>query len=1216
MNNWTLEQKKAIEHRNQNILVSAAAGSGKTAVLVERIIQLILNDKIDVDRLLVVTFTNAAATEMRNRIQEALENALLRDNVDLEFLSRQINMLYRARIMTLHKFCIEMVREHFYKVDIEPTFRIATPTETEILIKDAIDYVMDSSYDEKSQSFYDLIEMYADNRSDEEIRNWIVYLYKFIQSQPYPTDWLKDQINIYQNAKFVKIEEFFETSIWVKAILTWGISELNKAIYALKKALELCVLPDGYIGYEQTISFELELCENLIIECKKGWNNAYNFAINADFKKRLKSVKKAEKELIGQEIIDEIKSIRTDVKKKIIMPFVDILIKKTPRQYIDELAGLSNVADEILLLIKKFDKKYSEIKNEKNLLDFNDLEHFAIKILCDEDIAKNYQDEFEYVFMDEYQDANLVQENIINSLKRKNNLFLVGDVKQSIYRFRLADSQLFLDKYMQYNKDDRIDDIRLHLTKNFRTREQILNIINNVFEELMRSDLAEIEYDENARLNAGLEMPMYNYSPLEFYAIDKKEDNDESDFDEITDIELEANFVAKRILTLFKQKTYDTKINKWRNINMSDIVILLRTTKNTSDIFSDILSNYGIDTITENSSDTEIPIEIQVFISLLKIIDNLYQDIPLIAVLRSFVGGFNIRQISDIRVVHRHGNFYEAFIKASVKNDELGNKSKLFLDKISKWKHDERQMQLSEFMWHLLIQTGYYHYIGGLANGDKRQQNLRQFIQRADEFEKSGFSQRGLYAFLKYIDQKNISSSILSEFEISRKNTDSVKIMSIHKSKGLEFPVVILAGLGRQFNLRDASKKILIHKKYGMALRYVDWKNRFYTDTLAQMLIKKVVIAETLAEEIRILYVALTRAIDRLILVGSTGKMESKIKNWNRGSDIYNLSLAKSNLDWLGMILNKDINIFNKTQILTSDNLFEKYVFQDCIKSEDCIGIKDCIKSEEHIESNNNLLNCDNKNNIGDKRGINVQSVNKNVIDKKSEAKLKNEIKRRLNWQYKDKDIQNLPFKLSVSELNRLRNNQDISMYGELPELTPKPKFLEVEVANTSYISAVERGTLYHFFMQILDFNGDLSYAGINSQLNKFIDDKVINSIAKDVLDIKMISKFFCTELGNRISASTKIYKEVPFIYKSKYKNGNVLVQGVIDCYFEEDEKIVLIDYKTDRNIRGREKKAAIKYIEQINLYKDALEGLLRKSVKESYIYFFETATAIRMEEL
>ncbi len=1214
MTKWTVEQQKAIEHRHQNILVSAAAGSGKTAVLVERMIRLILDDKVDVDKMLVVTFTNAAATEMRTRIQKALEDSMTQDNVDREFLSRQMNLLYRAKIMTLHKFCIELVREHFYIVDIEPTFRIANASEIQILIAKIVDIVMENAYLDARSTFFDLVEMYSNNRNDEEIRKWIIGIYRFIQSQPNPLEWLKQQMAVYAlssdllcrlendasdkyNGDNDEIDNFFNQQLWSKQLLKWAISQINKAISSLEMGIGICQQYPELSPYMETLYLDVEFCHHMMEACQKGWNEAYRFAKGMKLS-TLKKLSKDAKQYLELEIIDEVKSIRNDiVKKKFLNPVMDILKMKSPMEHIMELANLSDVAYELYELIRTFDEEFTKVKKEKNILDFNDLEHYAIDILSCTDIASAYKNEFDYVFMDEYQDVNLVQESIINKIKRDDNLFLVGDVKQSIYRFRLADSYLFLDKYHRYAIDTNEKDILLHLTKNFRTRAEILDGINDVFEHLMISNLAEISYDEKARLNAGINADAYKQSPMEFYIIDKQSKQELSEeVAQISDMEVEAHLVAKRIIALLNEKIYDVKKNSWRNVSLSDIAILMRTTKGWSTIFADVLSKYGISVSSDASEEQSNTLEVEIFISLLKIIDNLYQDIPLLTVLRSAITDFSIEEIAQIRKKYPHDNFYKAFILAGREDNDLGMRISDFINKIARWKREERQMNLFEFMWQILNETGFYYYICALPNGDSRQQNIKYLVDMAEEFEKSGFSERGLYAFLVYIEKLAKAGDSIAIPKASYNNMHCVQMMSIHRSKGLEFPIVILAGLGKQFNLQDARAKILMHKKYGIGLRYVDWKSRVYSDTLGQMIIKKELISETLAEEIRILYVAMTRAVDRLVMVGSTSDINTSLTKWHRGANLANLSLAKSNLDWLAMILmgeevSSDWHVvyWTKTKIIENNDLFDNTILQSLDDQHVTYKQEKKDRIDLHLLPDENEF---------------------------TEDIVYNEIKNRLDWQYPYAETQYLPFKLSVSELNQWQKNSETDdgmgnffSYSDIPEMIVKPKFLE----KNNIVSAVEIGTMYHFFMQIINLKGDLSSGGIQQQLNDFVKSGIMERNSLDILDAVKLSKFFESHLGKRLIHSKKVYREVPFLFKNKYKSGNILIQGVIDCYFEEDHNIILIDYKTDKNVSGKEFSHAKKYHKQIALYKEAIENLIKKPVTESYIYFIDSAVSVKI---
>ncbi len=1234
MPNWTSDQQSAIESRNANLLVSAAAGSGKTAVLVERIIQLIVEDEIDIDRLLIVTFTNAAAGEMRERIMNALTKRVADGAENEGFLRRQIGLVHRANIMTVHAFCIDVVRNYFYEVDLDPAFRIGDTSELSLMLEAALDEVMEEAYESGSDAFLNLVESYGSNRSDDALMELLMKLYFFIQSQPEPLKWLGEQSDHYHEAQEI------DTSLWLKGLMDMVIQDLEMAKDVIGEGVRLCEMPDGPKPYIETFGADLELVRVLEVASREGFDSLYQALKEVKFA-RLKSIKKAEKESLNPELIEEAKAIRDILKKKVVDPIKTMILRKDKARHSEEMLTLEPMMVSLYQIIKKFHEKYMEAKKEKNLLDFNDLEHFTISVLKNDEIAAAYKEKFKFIFLDEYQDSNIVQETIIGRIKRDNNLFLVGDVKQSIYRFRLADPTLFLNKYRTYKKSEDALSRRIDLAKNFRSRPEVLHGINYVFERLMSESFGEMAYDDDAKLYPGLTFEETEGNPLELMIIDAGADEtlEDQGLIEMKKVELEAHAVAKRIRGLINTEIFDPKLGKKRPARLKDIVVLLRATRSWSQIFGDVFAEYGLPLYSDVGGGYFDALEIEVFLALLKLIDNSHQDLPLLTVLRSPIGGFTVDELIEIRLIDQSISFYDAFKlladalivesdEEALKNDALENedfldktwkeeftensymdetnidlahKAKRFLDNLSAWVKDERIWPLDEFLWKLMTESGFYHYVGAMPGGTSRQANLRLLIDKAGQFEKLGSG--GLFEFISFFEKLKASNGDMGTASTIGESEDVVRLMSIHKSKGLEFPIVILAGAGKNFNLRDTYDKVLMHKNYGVGLRYTDPDKRYYSESLPQMIMKRQLKLESLAEEMRILYVALTRAVDKLIITGATGRFDSDIKRWLRGSSKYNLQSGRSYMDWIASIMSRHPDGSNIRE------LSDFPIFGDS----DDGGARWTVR----VLRKDELL----------KYGLNLESIPeessqtketsttpKDSIDSKDDLESKielwhKEINRKLSWSYPHKESLNMPFKLSVSDMKRASKSGMSGAHVRIPALIPKPKFME----GSRKKNGAEVGTLHHFVMQHLNIKGDLTPTGIQKQIAEMVLKNLLDSEDVQYIKVDKIAEFFVSELGKRMLNALHIHREIPFIINKKMEENEVMVQGIIDCYFEENDGLVILDYKTDFTGTKGTKAIAETYKVQVELYTEALTKLLDKPVKGAYLYFFDASESVKI---
>jgi ATP-dependent helicase/nuclease subunit A len=1246
---WTEDQLKAITTRGCNLLVAAAAGSGKTAVLVERIIRIITNENnpVDIDRLLVVTFTSAAAAEMRERIAAAISKAL-EVNPNSKVLQRQLTLLSRANITTMHSFCLDVIKNYYHVIDLDPTFRIADETENTLLKLEVINDMFEDYYESENIEFRNLIEAYSGSRDDQRLKDIILDLYRFSMSGPWPEKWL---VNNAERFNIETIEELNKT-IWI-GILKETISiEVTGYIKILEKAIGIIRDTEGLEPYEATFLDDLDMFKKVEESLNLGIRELYT-SINSISFSRLKSVKKDK--VSDEENLERVKSIRDSIKKK-----TSKLIEDSFSMTIeDALNGIKNSYPYMKMISRltlEFINRFKEKKRERNILDFNDLEHLCLKILIESDednninpssVANGFREYFDEVLVDEYQDSNNVQEAIIDLVSRKTlenpNVFMVGDVKQSIYRFRQAKPELFLDKYNKYSLEDSEVNRKIQLYKNFRSREEVISGVNYIFKEVMSKTVGELEYNDDEALNLGASYKENNddntiiAGPIELHILDKsgeytneieeeyEGDNLVEEEEDIDSIGLEARIVARRIRELLNPelntgklfKVLDKETGEYRPLKYKDIVILLRATRNWSEIFLEEIGSEGIPVYADTGTGYFETIEIRTMMSLLKVIDNPMQDVPMISVLRSPLVSFSAEELGDIRLLDKEKYFYEIIKGVSDNiyevNEELKNKCKVFINNLGKWRNKSIYTPIDEFIWYLYMDTAYYGYVGAMPNGKLRQANLKILFQRAKQFEQTSF--KGLFNFINFINKLRNSSGDMGSAKILGENEDVVRIMSIHKSKGLEFPVVFTCGFGKQFNLMDLNKSILYHDDLGFGPDYVDLERRNSYSTLAKEAIKKKILLETLSEEMRILYVAFTRAKEKLIITGATKNLEKSISRWVSSAaldeDIVPASevlKGKSYLDWIGMAICKH----------RDGEELRKY-----IGANSCSIINDFSTWKTKMWTKNLLSVEKNEVAVDENEEIDL-FINSDVdyIDK--------EIERRLNYKYKYELSGKLPSNVSVSDLKRsLYNNEDddiitVNIFSDKEFL--KPKFLQEKRG----LSASERGTIAHFIMQKLDLNKVNTKEEIDTQIYSMKDKNLLTEEEIKVIQRISFISFFKSNLGKRMlkvfNEGKLVKRELPFyteisslnidntLSKDVYGNEKVRLQGIIDCIFEEDDKIVLLDYKTDYVEYGKESEILDKYRIQIKYYKDAVEKITGKEVKESYLYLFGLNKEVKID--
>ncbi|WP_025026730.1 helicase-exonuclease AddAB subunit AddA [Caldalkalibacillus mannanilyticus] len=1280
---WTDEQWQAIVARGQDILVAAAAGSGKTAVLVERIIRRIVDHghPVDVDRLLIVTFTNAAAAEMKKRIGEALEKELVKDPDSL-YLKRQLTLLNRASISTLHSFCLEVLKKYYYMIDIDPKFRIADDIEVELLREEVVEELLEEQYSiEGNEAFFRFIDSFSSDRTDRDIYTLILSLYEFSRSHPFPSQWLDQLLERYL---VTEDQPQHHHESWTSDLLDDLRLQFSGLIDVLCKGLEITMLPGGPAPYADNLEQDIELLSTLLKASDEGWEATF-----AAFQERTFSKLKACKsEAVDKTLQEKVKSLREKVKKQV-AKLKSEWFQRPLQEYMEDIIHMSAPISALVELTKEFSQRYALVKKQKGIVDFSDLEHFCLAILLEQHenagslsipalipspAAQDYREKFIEVMVDEYQDTNLVQESIIQLITRgdtgQGNLFMVGDVKQSIYRFRLADPNLFLQKYKtfrtfveQQELDVNPKGLRIDLAKNFRSREQVLEGTNFLFKQIMNESVGEIEYNEAAALKVGADYPVAENMEVEVFLITRTTPQTEPSFqggeeavedqelvegeieqEDLEAVQLEARMMAQKMKELLgKEQTpafqvFDPKNKLLRPIQYRDMVILLRATSVWAPTIVEELKKQGIPVHAELNTGYFEATEIAVLLSLLKVIDNPFQDIPLASVLRSPLVGLDEEQLAQIRLHKKKGPYYSAlrsYVQEVMPTEEefLCQKLSHFLENLQQWRTQARQGALSELIWAIYKQTGYYDFVGGLPGGNQRQANLKALYDRARQYEATSF--RGLFRFLNFIERMQDKGRDLGAARALGEQEDVVRIMTIHKSKGLEFPVVFVAGLAKQFNMMDVNRKYLMHKDLGFGCKFVDVEKRISYPMLPQMSIKRRVLKEMLAEEMRILYVALTRAKEKLYLTGTISDADKVLDQWSTHIEHeewilgdYDRLQARCYLDWIGPALVRHRDAKGLRVELDEDGN-GKHMDKRSGEAQD-VFLHPSEWSIQWVDSQDLMLS---------------DSIVQQGVDEKIEQALARgervplssesaqEIERILSWKYPFAQATYHLAKQSVSELKRTKKllfleDEEHFIQPEFVPLRERPAFLK-----SARLSAAEKGTSMHTVMQHLPLDRKLEASEIAELLDELHRKEILTELERESIAIEYILQFYQSQIGEFLlqeKDSIKIYKELPFnvgIQASEVfpdwtgEDERVIIQGVIDCLVAREDGLILIDYKTD-NISERfegdfnlaKKTMLERYQEQIRLYSYALSVIWNQPIIGKYLYFFDGGHIIRFE--
>ena len=1344
---WTQEQKNVIDSRGGNLLVAAAAGSGKTAVLVERIIQMILNSdlKIDIDKLLVVTFTNAAASEMRERIGDAISKKL-DENPEDEHLQDQLVLLNKASITTIHSFCLEVIKSNFHKINLDPNFRIGDETECSLMKLEAIDETFDILYEQNDEEFCYLVDCYAEKRGDSNLQNLILSIYSFVMASPYPKVWLKESAEDFN----ITYDFDFATSKWAKAILGTVKIQMEGIEKSLCKAIEDVYGIDELVTFTDKLKIEYEKIKEILYACDTSWSDAYRQISSMTFENYAKGVKRIPKDAPSyiKEEKDKAKKIRDNAKKSI-EKIKTSVFNKNYDDLKDEIKFLYPIVKSLSDVVLMFEQIYSQKKRDKGIIDFNDIEHFALQILTEtdengdfvfdeegknipSDIALEYREKFYEIFIDEYQDSNQVQEVILSTIAKQKepNRFMVGDVKQSIYRFRQAKPEIFLQKYATYDTDLSSKYKKIMLYKNFRSRKEVVDSVNYIFEHIMSKNLGEIDYNEEEKLNLGANFEEVEDEKIilggatEIHLMEKKvpevedPDEEEEEGEDLDASQIEARMVGKIIRDIMRpnengeiMQVFDKKLETYRNAEYKDIVILLRATSAWAPVFAEELINMDIPTYADMGQGYFETMEIQVIMSFLKVIDNPMQDIPLIAILRSPIYGFTPEDFIDIRITDKKVSFYEAMrmfvgekidlsnaeeqdiaedeisddtgneiidvnineensyvdanmddyyqninyedfeyeneefiyndevmyesyisenveddliyeINSNIEGDEESQKSELelkvrrFLDDLKELQEKSMYMSTDEFLWYIYTNSGYYAYCGALPGGSQRQANLRILFERAKQFEETSF--KGIFNFINFISKLKKSNSDMGSAKTLGENANVVRIMSIHKSKGLEFPIVICSGMGRNFNTMDFRKDVLYHHELGYGPQIVDFERRISYPSIAKEALKCKINIENISEEMRILYVALTRAKEKLIITSSIKDIEQNMHKWSSNISTekmvskYDILNGKNYMDWMmpAIIKHKDLEDIRETY-----NLSTSISMEDESKWYVKTWNRDDIDFEKH-----------------EKEGI--REVLNTMDLSQHDTEYYEQIEKKLNFEYPYLGVVKKAASISVTEIKKRQEEYEeqddsLGLYKHKTTLK-KPKFLS-ESQKSEKITGARRGTIVHLIMEVLDFEKVNTESEIKAQIQDLVKRRIITEKESQVLSPRKIMRFFKSPIAKRMLSSKfvkreqKIYTQIKMndiylndeIFKNNretYENESVMLRGVIDLYFEEDDGLVILDYKTDFVDENNKKEIIHKYKKQIEIYADVLSKLTGKKVKEKYLYLFGIDEQVKVD--
>ncbi|MCC8073921.1 MAG: helicase-exonuclease AddAB subunit AddA [Clostridiales bacterium] len=1152
MPQWTQQQNNAITARGRNILVSAAAGSGKTAVLVERVIKMITDkdNPVELDRLLIVTFTNAAAAEMKYRISKSL-NDLLKQSPNDSFILKQISLLPNAMICTIDSFCTNLVRENFFELSISQDFTILEENDLDLIQETVIDELINEYFEKGDSRFISLVESFTTPNSDRDLITSIKKTLRFIYAQPFPYVWLDSAVEKYNpDIPFSKTQWYSYIADEIRKLIDLALTLVNEN-------LELADFGD----YDINDKFQSVLKQDYaqIISVKNAFEKSWDNLVNANISfERFPSSKKAD-----PVIVNKIK-VNRNIYKNILTDEIQSFLVTDSKSYKSDMQKLYSQLLVFAEMVKEVDKRVFEEKKERNAYSFSDIENFAIRLLFKlnenqevekTEIAGQLSKQYYEILVDEYQDTNEAQDMLFTNLSNGRNLFTVGDIKQSIYRFRLAMPHIFNNRkkeYAPYNADDNAVSSKIILDKNFRSRKDICSYVNFIFSNIMSENVGEIDYNEEEYLNYGANYEKTSIPSAQIRILNgaKGEDKDEA----------EATCIARTIKEKIASKELIKDGDTYRPIRYGDIAILMSSLKNHIDTYSKVLADYGIPVICDNATNLFDNKEIKIIVSYLRCIDNPTLDIPLLATMMSPIYGFTADELSQIKLESKAHRLYD-----SVSNSK-SEKVKAFLDDLADLRKIAITMSVSSFIRFLVESKGIVAFTNAMGNGEQRYQNILMLISFAQNFD-NGVNV-GLTSFLRYLDKIIDSDKSVSSSAVNPSGEDAVTIMSVHHSKGLEFPVCILAGSSRRYNKTDLSSKLLLNSEFGLGIKCHNEEGMYQFESLAYAVLKHKNTTEFMSEKMRVLYVAVTRAKEQFIafitcddIMKKAVKLSGDITSFGISPSFCRKAMCDADFLLICSLLHKDGSVFG----INSFEKISKY------KSSFPLDIKIFDgDDDEHFQNE-----------------IKFADPDEDIIK---------QIESKLSFSYKRSTLSAFSSKLTASSL-------DDEDYNFEYLTSTKPAFL-----NKGGLTPAQRGTAMHTFMQFCDYKN--AKENLEDEISKLLEKGFLNKEQCDSLDRKKLTDFFTSSFANRIFTSNNIYRELKVstfvkaseIYDTDFEDA-VLIQGIADCVFEENDQLILVDYKTDRVNTPEE--LLDRYKNQIAFYKTAVSRVLNKPVSESVLYSF-----------
>ena len=1256
---FTEDQQRVIDLRNCNILVSAAAGSGKTAVLVERIVELVSGSgcdsarAVDIDRLLIVTFTNAAAAQMRERITKALSDRAEAEPEN-EHLKKQLMLIHNAKITTIHSFCLYLIKNHFNDIGLDPDFRTADEGEIRLLKQEVLSELLEEQFALGRQEFTDCVEYFAYDGREKRLEELIERLYTFSGSYPFPEKWLRQHRMDYHVETF---EELVKTE-WFAGMMQEISALLQECKEQEKAALKVCEEPDGPYFYAVALEQDQELIAGLEQELSRVVQTASEpeqsvasaemdssvakdaFEALAARVQGISYARMASKkdDSVSVEKRELVKAMRERVKS-LLGTLSEKYFASGPKQWLAECRQADAALCELVDLALLFGERLTEKKREKNLLDFEDMEHLALQILLREeengqmvpsDTALEYRKQFAEILIDEYQDSNLVQEFLLQSISGEDdgrfNRFMVGDVKQSIYKFRLARPELFLEKFATYQKEDG-NCVRVDLKQNFRSRHEVTDCVNDLFLQLMHRELGGVEYDADAALYPAAQFPEADgeaadarekdvalggeekqgsaapggaaceasiarspYEPeLCIAAISGEKGEDPK--------ELEAKMIAGKIREIVgKLPVRDSESGQLRPARYQDIVILLRTTSGWDETFKKILEENAIPVFVTSKTGYFAATEVQTVLNFLRVLNNPLQEIPLFGVLKSVLFGFSDAQLATLRALDETGKrcLYDC-VKLAAGEGESGEgsvgygsgsngadaslreKCCSFLSFLNRYREYAVYLPIHKLMEQFLEETGYLYTVSALPGGVQRRINVEMLLTRAESFEKTSYS--GLFHFIRYMEQLEKYDIDYGETGASDENADVVRIMSIHKSKGLEFPVCFVSGLSKRFNRQDSAAPVLMDMDLGLAIDWVDPTARIRHTTLKKNVLARKLNADSMGEELRVLYVALTRAEEKLILTGTCKEDKLPQEDTAQGAYGYSALRLQEASSYYDLVLPAWQSVGRRLQICTQEELLQA----------------ELVRASLGYNSRQKLF---------EEAGKEPEAAELALCE-------------RLQKPYAHENLAGLFVKTTVSELKKEGMQEEaaegLTLFPEEEVVPYLPQFVREQEET---VSGTTRGSAYHRLLEIFPFERQETWtaAKIRTVIEECKADRRLSEEYAAAINVYKIRAFLQTPLAARMAKaarSNRLHREQPFVLGLSANRLNtdfpedetVLIQGIIDVYLEEEDGIVLADYKTD--LVKDPKELILRYRVQLDYYEEALVRLTGKCVKEKLIYSF-----------